>query len=251
MLGHVGAALQPWASNLNRLAGSLHGVLTVDPVFALTFDDGPDRVNTPEILRVLADRGVRATFFVMVTRARKMPEIVTDIVAAGHEIALHCHWHVDLTKSSPWGLIVQTYRARSHLEQLIGREVRFFRPPHGTQNVLSYAVARAAGLEVVAWSASPRDFLALEFERQVAVAFKELSPGGIMLLHDGSPSAPEWRRQLVCRVLDEADRRGWKPLTVGELLATGEPVRRPWFRKRAQTLIEEMAPFELSAHPDA
>jgi hypothetical protein len=146
---------------------------------------------------------------------------------------------------------VQIYRARRHLEQLIGRELRFFRPPHGTQSVLSYVVARAAGLEVVAWSASPRDFLAVELERQVAVAIQELSPGGIMLLHDGWPSAPEWRSRLVCRLLDEADRCGWKPLTLGDLLATGEPDRRLWFRKRAETLIEETAPFQLSAHSTA
>ncbi|MBV9312058.1 MAG: polysaccharide deacetylase family protein [Solirubrobacterales bacterium] len=243
------APLPASASKLNWLTGSLHGIATVHPLFALTFDDGPDQVNTPEILRVLADREVQATFFVTVERAREMPEIVTDTIAAGHEIALHCYWHADLTKSSLRAVVAQIYRARSHLEQLTGREVRFFRPPYGSQNVLSYVAARAAGLEVVVWNASPRDFLALELERQVAVAIKELSPGGIMLLHDGGPPAPRWRRQLLCRLLDEGDSRGWKPLTVSELLGNGQPVRRPWFRRRAQTLIEEMEPFLLSAEP--
>jgi peptidoglycan/xylan/chitin deacetylase (PgdA/CDA1 family) len=224
---------------------SVFGAVTADPVFGLTFDDGPDQLNTPEVLEVLAARRARATFFVLVPRASKFVSILMEMLAAGHEIALHGGLHVDLRSSSPLRVIADINRARKELEQLIGREIRWFRPPYGTQGLFSYLVARASGMEVVAWTASPRDFFALELDQQVAVALGELGPGGIMLLHDGSPSAPERRRRLIERLLADAERSGLMPVTVGELLERGEAIRRPWLRGRAEALIEEVAPFQL------
>jgi peptidoglycan/xylan/chitin deacetylase (PgdA/CDA1 family) len=165
------------------------------------------------------------------------------MVAAGHEIGLHGDDHLDLSRSSPRTLIVQIHRARARLEQLLGREVRYFRPPYGTQNLFSYLIARASGLDVVAWSASPRDFLAIDLHRQVQVALDELRPGGILLLHDGGPSAPARRRRLVEQLLEDASATGLSPVTVSELLARGESVRRVWLRGRSESLIEEVSPF--------
>ena len=81
------------------------------------------------------------------------------------------------------------------------------------------------------------------------VAFEELEPGGIMLVHDGAPSAPGRRGWLLGRLLEEAGRGGWTALTVGALLQQGEPVRRLWFQRRAEAVLGELAPLYLAEEP--
>jgi peptidoglycan/xylan/chitin deacetylase (PgdA/CDA1 family) len=234
-----------------RLAGSLEGVRTSDPIFALTFDDGPHPANTAPILAVLAEHAARATFFVIVDNAAREPALVAEIVGAGHEIALHGQVHVDLTRCSRREVVVHVRGARGRLEQLVGRPVRLFRPPYGTQTWFSYGVARVSGMEVVGWSSSPRDFLAVDLQRQVALAVNELTPGGVMLLHDGGVAAPEQRSRVLQNILVEVARRGFAAVPVGELLDRGTPVRRPWFLHRAEAMLEELRPFYLKAdEPD-
>jgi peptidoglycan-N-acetylglucosamine deacetylase len=229
------------------LFGSLQGVRTADPVFALTFDDGPHPANTARILAVLAERGAHATFFVIVDNAAREPGLIAEMLAAGHEVALHGQDHTDLTKCSPRDVVVRVRGARRRLEQLIGRPVTLFRPPYGTQTWFSYGVVRASGMDVVGWSSSPRDFLVLDLDRQVALAVSELSTGGVMILHDGAPAAPERRRRVVQVILTETARLGWAAVTVGELLERGPRIQRPWFRRRAQAMIEELRPFYVVA----
>jgi peptidoglycan/xylan/chitin deacetylase (PgdA/CDA1 family) len=230
--------------------GSVVGVRTSEPVFALTFDDGPHRANTARILPELAQGGARATFFVLVDNVAREPMLVKELMAAGHEIGLHGIDHVDLTSCSPRQVVARVRGAGHRLEQLIGRPVTLFRPPYGTQSWLSYAVARASGMEVVMWSSSPRDFLTIDWERQLALALEELAPGGVMLLHDGAPAAPERRGQVVRDVLAATARSGLTAVPVGELLERGPRLRRPWFIGRAEALREEFRPFYVKADND-
>jgi len=69
---------------------------------ALTFDDGPDPVWTPKVLEVLRRNHVRATFFVVGTQVAAHPELLRQIVAAGHQIGLHTLTHADLGRLPPW-----------------------------------------------------------------------------------------------------------------------------------------------------
>jgi peptidoglycan/xylan/chitin deacetylase (PgdA/CDA1 family) len=109
--------------------GTLCGVQTADPVVALTFDDGPHARNTEVVLSVLADRGARATFFVVGKEAEKLPTMVAEVLAAGHEVGFHTHDHVNLADSSPWRVWQSVHDGRRRLEDLIGRPVTLFRPP--------------------------------------------------------------------------------------------------------------------------
>lgn len=234
-------------SRFSRVVGSVHGVQTAARDYALTFDDGPDPDNTPAVLSVLSDHHVRATFFMLVEAAAAHPDLVAEVVAGGHEVALHGWNHRDLTTVSPLTVYRQVRGGRRRLEQLAGQSVNFFRPPYGTQTVASYAAVRTAGMDVVVWTASPRDFLALPLERHADMALDELTCGGILLLHDGAPAAPERRAALVHRILDRAGDAGWRATTVGQLLQTGEAVHRPWLRRRAEAMIDELKPLYLSS----
>jgi peptidoglycan/xylan/chitin deacetylase (PgdA/CDA1 family) len=232
-------------SGIDRYAGSVRSVKVTESLFALTFDDGPHPANTIAILAVLAERGIHATFFMVADRAIAAPGVVAEVVHGGHEIGLHGRTHCDLTRVSSKRMWDEIRGGKHRLEHVVGRPVRWFRPPYGTQNLRSFVGARAAGLEVIGWTASPRDFLALGLDQHREVAERELAPGGILLLHDGPPSVPAYRTELAHAVLDDAARRGLRPTTVGDLMLNGDPHRERWFTTRAPAIIAELGPLYL------
>ncbi|MEO7235452.1 MAG: polysaccharide deacetylase family protein, partial [Lapillicoccus sp.] len=108
-------------------------VATTAPSLVLTFDDGPDPANTPRVLEVLRDRGASATFFVLMTRVRREPRLLAELMAAGHEVGLHGPDHRVLTQFSSREVRRRTEEARRELEDVTGTAVRWFRPPYGAQ----------------------------------------------------------------------------------------------------------------------
>jgi peptidoglycan/xylan/chitin deacetylase (PgdA/CDA1 family) len=225
-----------------RLAGSIYGVRTQDPVIALTFDDGPDEDDTPRILDALADYGAHATFFILGERARRYPDLVRRIRAAGHEVGSHSDVHRRLTSLPLHHVLPVVRRGKRDLERVLGEPIRFFRPPYGFLGRRGYLAARSQGLDIVAWSAEAQDWLELEVNELVANSFRDLRPGGILLLHEryeppqrpNPPPAPTFDRELFLKtLLDEISARGWKSVSVGELVS-GRPIdRRLWFRAHA------------------
>jgi peptidoglycan/xylan/chitin deacetylase (PgdA/CDA1 family) len=230
-----------------RLAGTVSGAHTSDQVVALTFDDGPLPANTLPILSVLAERGAHATFFVLAEQAEAWPAIVAEILSGGHEVGLHGHEHRDLTRCSARQVMRVVGDGRRRLEQVAERRIGLFRPPYGTQSLVSYLAARMEGMEVVGWTSSPRDFLALDCDWQARLALDELAPGGIALFHDGPPSAPVHRTALLGRFLEGVAERGWRGVSVEELLEGRDARRRLWFRRREAALVDEMRPLRLTA----
>ncbi len=84
---------------------------------ALTFDDGPDPVWTPAVLESLAEHRLRATFFVIGSRARSHPDLIARMLAAGHEVGLHCMRHLRHTGLSAEELAADTDDALAVLER--------------------------------------------------------------------------------------------------------------------------------------
>ena len=249
-LGKLVADAVKSSAPASRLKGTICGVRTDEPVVALTFDDGPHPANTPRLLSVLAEHHAHATFFLVAEHARQWPSLVDQICAAGHRIGLHGRRHVDLSSVPPWRAAEVIARGKRELEELTGAPVRLFRPPYGTQTPFTYLLARLARMDVVGWSSSPRDFLDLGVARHVSISLAELAPGGIVLLHDGPPSAPERRAAVVGALLSAVGERGWAMTDVESLLLGREPDRRFWFRRRAAAVIEEMRPLLGAAERD-
>ncbi|MGY3034161.1 chitooligosaccharide deacetylase [Bradyrhizobium sp. USDA 4354] len=161
------------------------------PVY-LTFDDGPNPFCTPEVLDVLAQHRVPATFFVIGTYAADQPELIRRMIAEGHEVANHTMTHPDLSRCGP---------AEVHDEVLTASEAirlacpqaspRHMRAPYGiwTQEVL--AMSARAGLTAVHWSVDPRDWSRPGVDRIVDSVLASVRPGAIVLLHDGYPPDEE------------------------------------------------------------
>jgi peptidoglycan/xylan/chitin deacetylase (PgdA/CDA1 family) len=150
----------------------------------LTFDDGPDPVWTPAVLAALSGSSLRATFFVIASRAAEHPQMVAAIRSGGHAIELHCHEHVRHTEVERAAIEGDTQRALTTLAHL-GVTPRRWRTPWGAQASWTGEIAAAHELELVGWDVDTHDWRGDAAEAMLASVGPELRPGAVVLLHDG------------------------------------------------------------------
>lgn len=192
---------------------------------ALTFDDGPDPASTPYFLKLLAERRVHATFFLLGSEAHRSPGLVREIAAAGHEIGIHGWLHRPLLLRGPRATSDDFARARDLVADLSGRQPTLFRPPYGVMSTAAHLAARRLGLTPVLWTCWGEDWTARATPESVhRTVTADLDDGGTVLLHDSDcTSAPEaWRSALgaLPMILDTCEERGYE---VGRLRDHGWP----------------------------
>jgi peptidoglycan/xylan/chitin deacetylase (PgdA/CDA1 family) len=180
---------------------------------ALTFDDGPHAQGTPAVLEVLAGRSVRATFFLVGEQVLRNPVVAAEIVAAGHEIGLHCHRHRNLLRLAPWQVREDVTRAQAAIEDATGVSPALYRPPYGILNATALRLARRAGRRTLLWTHWGRDWEARATPDSIVTRVTGgVEEGSVLLLHDADDySAPDsWRRTALAlpRVLDVLAERG-------------------------------------------
>lgn len=222
----VAAQMAPALTGLNRIRLPLFPRLAGvgDPHrVALTFDDGPDPASTPQFVDALAARGVRATFFLLGSMLTKAPGLGRDLVAAGHEVAVHGWAHHNLLLRGPSATYDDLIRARALVAETTGQVPRFFRPPYGLLSAGALLAARRLDLTPVLWTCWGRDWTASATPESVFGTVRAgLTGGGTVLLHDSDcTSAPgAWRSSLAALpyLIDECAARG---LQVGPLAEHG------------------------------
>ncbi len=185
--------------------------------YALTFDDGPHAQGTPAALEILAAADVRATFFLVGEQLRRNPSLGHEIVAAGHEIGLHCDRHRNLLRLTPWQVRADIARAQATIEEETGRSPSLYRPPYGVLNATALRVARGHGWRTVLWSHWGKDWQARATPESITARVTDgAGEGAVLLLHDADDySAPDsWRRTVAAlpRVLDTLAQRGLQPV---------------------------------------
>ncbi len=164
-------------------AGTIASQRASGAVLNLTFDDGPDRIWTPMMLRQLARCGVTATFFMVGERVLEEPGIVGSVKAAGHEIQLHCHRHIRHSELTEAELQQDSETALGALASL-GVQPSLWRAPWGICTEASRQVAGRLGLQLVGWTIDTHDWRG---DRPEAM-FEDIAPliagGGSVLMHD-------------------------------------------------------------------
>jgi peptidoglycan/xylan/chitin deacetylase (PgdA/CDA1 family) len=223
------------------VVGSVTEVRTVSPEFVLTYDDGPEPGGTDRILTALAAHGASATFFVLLSRARRYRSLLSDVAAEGHEIALHGLDHRALTEFSAAEVWRRTTDGKRELEDLSGQPVRWLRPPYGQQTLLTWRASRRAGVEPVLWGPSTCDALDLTQAQRVDRAVSGAHAGTILLAHDGfagpldgvddGPEPRLDRGELTNGVLAAYRDRGLVGRSLGSALEAGTIVRTAWFAR--------------------
>jgi peptidoglycan/xylan/chitin deacetylase (PgdA/CDA1 family) len=220
----AGAWLYGTFAPRSRVFGAPATALARPGELALTFDDGPDPRHTVAIAQLLAERGHRATFFVLGRAVRAHPDTAAAVRAAGHELASHGDDHRLLALASPAAVRAQLRAAEDAVRQATGEPpAPLFRAPHGVRSPWLARVARAAGYRVCAWDGSVFDTAPPGVAAIVERVRPLLRPGAVILLHDGDGSgAGDSREQTVAAlplILDEVERRGLRSVPMSTLLA--------------------------------
>jgi len=168
---------------------------------ALTFDDGPNPVWTPRLLDELARYEIKATFFLLGSRAEAEPELVRRIAAAGHTIGNHSWSHPNLALASGDRVLQELMRTSEAIENLIGAPVRFFRPPFGARRPAVLRIARKLGMTPVLWNAMTSDWSGMPAEQiveRLSARVDVLTGRGWaanVVLHDGGHKEPAANRE--------------------------------------------------------
>src|SRR5215469_9611798 len=152
---------------------------------ALTYDDGPNDPHTFRLLEVLTKHNVRATFFLIGRFVQQRPDIVREIVEAGHVVGNHTFTHPLLTLKSSSEVRKELSDCGAELQDAIGAHSNLFRPPFGGRRPAVLSVARELGLQPVMWNATGYDWTAPPAEVIERKVSRQIRGGNVILLHDG------------------------------------------------------------------
>ena len=191
------------------------------PAVALTFDDGPSGRFTRALLDGLAERGVKATFFLCGYRIRQYPELTQRLVSEGHEIGCHGFSHDSMAAMSRRDIFEEIQSTLSLLPQ--GTRVRFLRPPGGCCSESVTQVAQALKMPIAQWSVDPKDWAVHDAAVVKARVLREAKDGDIILLHDMSESSVS----AALAIIDTLTARGYQFATVSELAAKKQTLLTP------------------------
>lgn len=212
-------------------------VATTDRIVALTFDDGPDPQLTPLVLRMLRESRAQATFFLIGEQAVAYPALVRQEIDSGMQIGDHTWSHPALTGISVTEARSQVSRTLVALESAGAGAVNTFRAPYGTISPQQLAMVRSLGLTPVHWTVALDHYvggMGLQPPAAARQLAADVRPGDIILAHDahdgGINRVPAM--QALALLLPMLRERGYRFVSIDELLADGAPVRaspRPWF----------------------
>ena len=198
-----------------RYAGSTDGVRV-----ALTFDDGPHPFYTAEILDILKQYDVKATFFCVGSNAELYPELIEREIAEGHEIANHTFSHRKFGRMTEEEMRREILSCQDALASVGENTPRFIRPPEGEMTATMRQVAGNLDFRIILWDVDTRDWAhtpPAEISRHI---LDTVQAGDIILMHDfighDSPT-PEALRLVIPELL----ARGYRFVTVGELVNGG------------------------------
>ena len=183
---------------------------------ALTIDDGPHPVYTPELLQILAQNGIKATFFVVGEQAERYPELIRAESDAGHAIGNHTYDHVSLIKIPPQYIDTEIEACGEVIKRITGKSPHLFRPPGGEYNRSVAEATEALGYKLVLYSDDPGDYAEPGTQVIEKRTLDTISNGGIILLHDGSAQTLTILPQLIQRL----KARGFQFVSVDQLLKT-------------------------------
>lgn len=180
-------------------------------LIALTFDDGPHRVLTPKLLEILKAKNVKATFFVLGSRAEKNPEIVQQAADEGHTIGSHGFTHLNLVNLSEEQVIHEVKQTQDAIQYATGYIPNLLRPPYGAYNDVLLNNADAA---IIMWSVDPMDWKYRDSTVITQNVLNHVKDGSIVLMHDIHQTSVD----AVPDIIDSLTERGYTFVTVDTLL---------------------------------
>ncbi|PGY07116.1 DUF4309 domain-containing protein [Bacillus sp. AFS031507] len=185
---------------------------------ALTFDDGPDLINTPKIIATLKQKNVKGTFFFIGQKVLKYPSVVKSAYNNGNEIASHSFYHHELPKETAAEIHQDLQKTADAFRKVIGKAPALLRPPYGETDSKLVSVAKKDHYKIIIWSIDTLDWSQREHVHIEKNVFDNVRNGDIILMHSDEDKIETAKAVPV--IIDELKRRGFKIVDLATLLNT-------------------------------
>lgn len=186
-------------------------------MIALTFDDGPHPKYTMEILEILEEYDIPATFFFVGENVSYYQETAREVAKRGHEIGNHTYSHPCVNKQSQAAFREELTRCEEIIQRVVGVHPKLFRPPQGSWNTRVYEIARERDYSVILWDLDTLDWAHTPSENISNYILENVKSGNIILMHDyhsGGCTTTDALRMFIPNLIEQ----GYRFVTVSELI---------------------------------
>ena len=187
------------------------------PEIALTFDDGPSPYYTPQVLAILQQYKVKATFFCIGRQVARYPDLVRQEFNDGNLVGNHTWSHPNLALLSSSDILTQINLTADAIQQATGVRPTLFRPPYGVVNTRVLAKANLLGLTTIIWNDEARDWSTPGTGVIISRILNLAGDGAIILLHDGGGNRSQTIAALPT-IIQTLRLRGFKFVTLQQML---------------------------------
>lgn len=195
----------------------VYNVDTQEKKVAISFDAAWGEEKTDEILKILEDRGIKTTFFLVGYWVDKYPHRVQQIFEAGHEIGNHSNTHPHMSELNNEQISQELKDLSDKVEKITSVRPTLFRPPYGDYDDQVVLQSRKDGYEIVQWNVDSLDWKNLGKEHMIKQVTKNVQPGDIILFHNNS----QYITEALPEILDYILEQGYEIVPVSELVYTG------------------------------
>lgn len=187
---------------------------------ALSFDDGPDTVYTPQILDILSEAKVRGTFFLIGKRAELFPDVVKRIVTEGHIVGNHSLTHPNIIKLNKAQTLAEIKGCEDLLNAIVGYRPALFRSPYGSLNPQKVEEISKLQVKIIAWNVDSLDWKGLTAEQVKYNILENVKKGSIILQHAAGSKEENLTGSVAAlrEVIKILKKEGYEFVTVPELL---------------------------------
>lgn len=192
----------------------IYSVDTNEKKVAITFDVNWGNDNTKNILDILDEYEIKATFFLIGNWIDDYPEQAKEIYKRGHEIGNHSNSHPDMGKISTDKIKKDINIGEGKIFNLIGSNSKLFRFPSGSYNGNAIKTAEEMGYYCIQWDVDSIDWKEEGEEKEYSRVMKKTKPGSIILFHSDSKYTPKTLPRIIKNLKD----KGYKFVKVGELI---------------------------------
>lgn len=214
------ASLILWTSSQTVFFGyasrriPIYGVQTDSKKISITFDAAYGSTETKEIIRILKEKNVTTTFFLVGFWVEKHPDLVKEIDEAGFEIGTHSNTHPFMSKLSEAQIRTELQLSMDYITNITGKPVTLFRPPYGDYNDLLVNTCDSMNLKTIQWTVDSLDWKGLNTSQMLARINKDIAGGGIVLFHNNSEHIVE----ALPTIIDTLKEQGYEFTTVSDLI---------------------------------
>ena len=216
------AGYQSMAATGQWYGKTFTGIRRGSKQLALTYDDGPNDPYTLRLLEILGKHNVHATFFLIGRYVQQRPDIVREVVNAGHVVGNHTFSHPNLIFASATQTTAELQKCERAITQAIGQHSPLFRPPFGGRRPGTLRIARSLGLTPVMWNVSGQDWKGYSGDEINQRIHRQVHGGDVILLHDGSHTGMSVDRSQTILATDllipDAKSEGFEFVTIPEMM---------------------------------